>query len=155
MKRLILPIVAAVTVSACSTQKPDETIALKEYFGGHMPNYQSFFHDLNNDDKDDLIVYLSDRDYCGSAGCTMLVFANTGTSYDFVSRSTIVNPPIKVSKTTNEGWNSLLVSARGKGMVALDYTGEKYPLNPSMQRGATKSEISSATMVFKELRYDR
>jgi len=155
MKRLFLLAMAAVSLSACMTQQPDESIALDEYFGGHLPNYQSFFHDLNNDDKDDLIVYLTDRDYCGSAGCTMLVFVNDGESFNFISRSTIVNPPIKVAKTTNEGWNTLVVSARGRGMVALDYTGEKYPLNPSTQRLASENEVNTAVMVLKELRYDR
>jgi hypothetical protein len=80
----------------------------------------------------------------------MLIFQGVENGFDFVSQSTICNPPIRVSKTTAHGWRTLIVFAKGKGGVLMRLNKSvQYPLNPSMQPKASRAEVDEAEIAIQ------
>jgi hypothetical protein len=113
-----------------------------------LPTYQHELVDLNADGLQDAIVLISDPDYCGSGGCTMVVFQGTAQGFKYISRSTITNPPILVLSELRHGWHTLAVSVRGGGagpnQTLMRFDGKKYPSNPSVQTPAAQTDLTSA-----------
>jgi putative lipoprotein len=133
--------------------------ALLAYFAktGTDPKYinprQAAKVDLNGDGYPDALVLLQNPMYfCGTGGCTMLVFKGTKSGFEFVSRSTLIRGPVLVSETKTHGWRDLIVEVSGGGMppkkVALKYTGSKYSLNPSTLPELPKNQPLKGTKVF-------
>ena len=109
--------------------------------------------DLNGDGRADAIVLMSGPAWCGSGGCTMFIFQGVENGFEFVSKSTITNTPIRISKKTVHGWRTLIVFSNGKGDVALHLNkARQYPLNPSMQPKASRAELDTATTVIQSLK---
>lgn len=102
--------------------------------------------DLNDDGYEDAVVLLK-GDFCGSAGCTLLVFVGSKTGLKLLSSSTISNEPIGMLNERIHDWRTLLVTSRGVGPVLMRFDGAKYPLNPSMQTPATKEQVAGATVL--------
>jgi hypothetical protein len=106
--------------------------------------------DLNGDGRADAIVLLTGREWCGSGGCTMLIFMGAEDGYSFVSKITITSPPIRISNNRVRGWRTLIVSSKGKGNVALRLNKSfQYPTNPSMQPKATRAEVDAADIAIQ------
>jgi hypothetical protein len=99
--------------------------------GAQAPSYKSALVDLNADHIEDAIVLLG-GDWCGSGGCTLVVFRGTPDGFQLLSTSTIVKEPIKVASTRSAGWSDLFVLSGGRGRRVLRFDGSEYPLNPSM-----------------------
>jgi putative lipoprotein len=109
--------------------------------------------DLNGDGLQDALVLLENPMYfCGTGGCTMLVFKATKLGFEFVSLSTLIRSPVLVSETKTHGWRDLIVEVSGGGMapkqVALKFTGGKYPLNPSALPALPKNQPLKGTKIF-------
>lgn len=112
------------------------------------------FVDLNGDSTPDAILILTGSYWCGTGGCTMLVFEGEDKTFRFVSRSTPVRPPVTVSETKTNGWRDLVLTVSGGGMpaktVALKFDGKKYPLNPSVQTALPAEAATKGTVLFSE-----
>jgi hypothetical protein len=110
--------------------------------------------DLNGDGLQDALVLLENPMYCGTCGCTMLVFKGTKSGFEFVSRSTCIRSPVLVSDTRTHGWRDLIVEVSGGGVApkqaALKYTGSKYPLNPSTLPALPKKQPLKGTKVLQD-----
>jgi putative lipoprotein len=110
--------------------------------------------DLNGDGQKDALILLQSPYWCGSGGCTMLVFKGTKSGYKFVSRSTLIRGPVLVSTSKTRGWRELVVEVSGGGApskrVALKFDGRKYPLNPSTKRALPTGTPEGGTTVFPE-----
>jgi putative lipoprotein len=133
--------------------------ALLAYFTktGTDPKYinphQTAQVDLNGDGHQDALVLLENPMYfCGTGGCTMLVFKGTKSGFKFVSRSSLIRGPVLVSDTKTHGWRDLIVEVSGGGIapkkVALKYTGSKYPMNPSTLPALPKNQPLKGTKIF-------
>ena len=116
-----------------------------------LPPFRYALTDLDGDGRADAIVLLSGSAWCGSGGCTMLVFRAANDGFTLVSSSTITNVPIRVSPETAHGWRTLIVFAKGKGHVLMGFTGTRYPQNPSMQARATPSQLNAAQVVINRM----
>lgn len=121
----------------------------REHGGTDSPAYRWALADLNDDGRDDAIVLLSGPKYCGSGGCTMLVFRGTEQGFILVSASTIVMAPIRVSAKSVEGWRSLIVYSKGKGEVVLRFSGLRYPADPSLQPAVGRLELEAAASAIQ------
>jgi hypothetical protein len=99
--------------------------------------YQMETIDLNDDGYDDALVLLIGPMWCGTGGCTLLIFEGLKDAARFVSDSTLVRGPITISSSRTKGWRDLIIKVAGggavPGKVALKFDGRKYPLNPSIQ----------------------
>lgn len=111
--------------------------------------FQSGFADLNADGKDDAVVLLLGTEWCGSGGCTFLIFQRTDNGYSLVSQSTVTDAPIRVSKESKNGWLSLIVYSKGSGDVIMPFDGKKYPPNPSVLTAASNEQIKQSSILIK------
>ena len=112
-------------------------------------SYKSAYVDLNGDGKDDAVVLLSGNNWCGSGGCTMLVFKNVSNGYALVSRSTVTREPVRVSSSVYHGWKDLIVSTKGVGDALMRFDGSAYPGNPSVERAATPEQVGLARIIIE------
>ncbi|WP_086981876.1 hypothetical protein [Vibrio aphrogenes] len=110
--------------------------------------YRWLTYDLNNDQKPELFVL---TDWCGSGGCTVLMFENHNDQWQFNSRITQVHTPIQVTNYHHFGWRDLIIPVSGGGVPAahhlMSYTGVSYPLNAST---APVTSQSAAVNLFSD-----
>ena len=122
-------------------------IALGNYFEGEIPSHQLTFADLNGDSYDEAIVYLNAPDWCGSGGCTALIFQGSDRGFTLQSKIMIVKTPIVMAQSSTMGWTDLIVGTGNVGRVILKSNGNSYPLNPSTQPPA-KNVGGPSTLVL-------
>ncbi|MGK7932738.1 MAG: hypothetical protein AB4041_15075 [Microcystaceae cyanobacterium] len=110
---------------------------IKEEEGGFFDNtkYKIAEIDLNDDQKKDALVFLIGSYWCGTGGCTLLVFEQTDNNYRLVSQVPLVREPVIVSDNKTKGWYDIIIHNSGGGLpaknVALKFDGTTYPENPS------------------------
>jgi hypothetical protein len=100
-------------------------------------SYKRADADLDGDGRSEAFLYLTDGDYCGSGGCTLVVLAPKGSSYRVVLRSTVTQLPIRVLPTSTRGWRDIGVTVAGGGITRpyvarLRFNGNRYPGNPTV-----------------------
>jgi hypothetical protein len=155
-KRIFVIFVMSFSVAAAAAEPPQAlSDAVHSYIYKYITDveYDESFRfalkDLNGDGFADAIVLMSGPAWCGSGGCTMLVFKGVGNGFEFVSKSTITNPPIRISKEGVGGWRTLIVASKGKGNVVLrPNKTHQYPANPSMQPQAPRAEVDAADIAI-------
>jgi len=118
------------------------------------PTYKHAFADLNDDGIDDAVVLITDNQYCGSGGCTFVVFQGVAGGFKVVSSSTVTREPILQLPEKKKGWHTLSVLVAGGGakseQVVLRFNGKKYPGNPSMQSKAKGSDLNGAKTLISD-----
>jgi hypothetical protein len=154
--------VAQTNQSAISSSKPDES--LKKFLQRYLTDqpldedqttrYVYVFVDLKGDGKQEAIVYITGRSWCGSGGCPTLILAPAGPSYRIVSKILITRPPIRVLTSTSNGWHSIGVWVRGGGIqpgyeAELRFDGKTYPLNPSVPPARRLTENTAGEIVVR------
>lgn len=117
-----------------------------------VSNYKSTWTDLNGDGADEIILYATDRSWCGSGGCTLFILAEEGSSYRVVSKTTITELPIRLLNSSTNGWRDLSVAVQGGGVeeardVRLVFDGNSYPGNPTMPPATRLSETSGTILI--------
>ncbi|MDD1781986.1 hypothetical protein LRP49_12475 [Enterovibrio sp. ZSDZ35] len=134
---------------------PKVNAALNAYLGDtidEVPDtkYRWLTQDLNGDNNKELLVL---TDWCGSGGCTVLIFANQNGHWQFNSRITLAHVPFQMSNATTNGWHDLIFPVGGGGAKpashVLQFNGVRYPGNPSV---APKVSIpdTSDTQLFAD-----
>ena len=103
--------------------------------------------DLNGDGVLDAVVVLQGMDWCGSGGCTMMVYEGGKDAMTFKSKSTVTDTPIRVAMTKTNGWNDLIVSSDGKDRK-LAFDGKNYPANPSLVSPAQGDQVTAAKVLI-------
>nr|MCC4820403.1 hypothetical protein [Vibrio lentus] len=97
--------------------------------------------------KEELFAQL---DWCGSGGCTLLIFENHQDNWRFNSRVTLVKGDIRLGKSQNHGWQDLIFNVSGGGATpakhTLSYSGVSYPLNPNVAPVADDADISDVVL---------
>jgi hypothetical protein len=68
--------------------------------------------DLNADGQPEVLVYLFGATWCGSAGCTALVFQHDHGKYALVTQISGVELPVIVSRARTNGWQDLIAHVR-------------------------------------------
>lgn len=139
---------SANAIPSSATFNPKVDRALRDYFSqndidAEGTRYRWLTYDLNGDGQDELLTQL---DWCGSGGCTLLIFENQQRKWVFNSRMTLVNTPLNLGLKNHQGWQDLVLFVRGGGAVpnqhVLRFDNGSYPLNPSMAPVASFDDIS-------------
>lgn len=112
--------------------------------------------DVNNDNKKEVFVLLVGRAVCGSGGCSALLFEDNNSNYNLISRFSLVNNPIVISKDTTNGWNDIIIPVAGGGIESffakMKFDGKNYPINPSVQPAIQAGEkIKGAAIIADDL----
>lgn len=108
--------------------------------------------DLNGDGRDEVVVHVTSRDYCGSGGCVTLVLQRTGQGYRTVMRASVTRPPIRVLETRHQGWKDIGVTVSGGGAgpayeAALAFDGRRYPSNPTTPPARPVKDAAGVTLI--------
>lgn len=159
--------VASMLVTTCFAQgvfrqasKHDESLKsfLRAYLGPpdsrlektDPTRYSSAIVDLKDGSGQQLIVYISGPDWCGSGGCTTLVLVRENSSYAVVARLPITWPPIRILATKSHGWHDISIQIHGGGIIRpyqakLSFNGETY-----VQPGQRLAHQQSGKLVVPE-----
>jgi hypothetical protein len=129
------------TVVPERSREPKLEEAIRRELGDDSYSYAYNRVSLNGESSHEALVYLPGRDYCGTGGCTSLIFEFRGGEYRLVSRLTLTRPPVMVSSHRTNGWNDLVVFVSGGGVqqeyyAVLSYDGARYPENPTVPPAA-------------------
>ncbi|MGL6170681.1 MAG: COG3650 family protein [Vibrio sp.] len=139
-------------ISGRADYRADVDQAIRRYFALHQTatddtQYRWLEYDLNGDEQPELLVQL---DWCGTGGCTLLIFEQHQQQWRFNSRMTLVQNPIRLGQQTHHGWRDLMLSVSGGGakpaVHRLQYNGISYPLNPSVAPEAEAEQISQVLL---------
>lgn len=114
--------------------------------------YRAAEADLNGDGINEIIVYVTSPDYCGSGGCTMLVLERAGRSFRTRMKATVTRPPIRLFETRSYGWRDIGVTVGGGGvspshLSVMRFDGQRYPSNPTMAP-ATRLPRTAGTILI-------
>jgi len=136
--------------------KAVDAYLIKEGANLKETTYQIAEIDLNGDKKKDALVLFQDSYWCGTGGCSLLVFTNKNNNFKLVSAISLVRDPVIVSETKTKNWRDIIVHVSGGGgeskNVALKFNGSSYPTNPSLLKPlATNAKIQGKT-VFSDPR---
>ncbi len=117
-----------------------------------VPTHEFALVDLNGDSIPDAVVLITDNIWCGTGGCTLVLFKGTASGFKYVSGSVAVREPIRLLSETRYGWRSISVlSAGGGGPTAeyfrISFNGSRYRKDP---RSVTSSEKTSAKQLVLE-----
>ena len=152
-KKIIVALALAVTQMAQAQADAALDLAIGAYAKSQgdeqMPPYKSSRFDLNSDGTDDAIVLLTGSFWCGSGGCTMLVFKGLNENFELVSSTSVTLEPIRVLEQPSNGWAGLIVHSRGHGEALLRFNGTSYPGNPSMAPLASEADLQAASVVVE------
>lgn len=133
-----------------------ETYVKKQGANPKETRYQIAEIDLNGDKKKDTLVLFQDSYWCGTGGCSMLVFTNKNNNFKLVSEISLVREPVIVSATKTKNWRDIIVHVSGGGgetkNVVLKFNGSSYPTNPSMLKPLATNAQTQGTEVFFEPR---
>lgn len=141
MRLVILLLTCVMTMVRVWSQPNSRAAALKKFLQAHLRQIASIdetdrfsyaFVDLNGDGKDEAIIHLTGRGWCGTGGCQLYVLTPDGASYRFVARIPATRPPIRVLDKMSHGWHNVSASIRDDATHVYEgefrFNGDKYPL---------------------------
>ncbi len=103
------------------------------------------FVDLNGDGKDEAIVHMTGRSWCGTGGCITYVLTPDGNAYRFVARVPATRTPIRVLDKMTHGWHSISTIIREDATHIyegeLRFNGQKYPLGEPPPAGQLPGKV--------------
>ena len=86
---------------------------------------------------ENVFVYISGRNWCGSGGCMALLLEPAGASFRVIDKFTLMRLPIRVLSSKHNGWNDIAMTVQGGGVVhgytaILRFNGHRYSSNQSV-----------------------
>ncbi|WP_276483867.1 hypothetical protein [Paraflavitalea pollutisoli] len=103
---------------------------LKADISAMQPDNRTFGfdeYDLNGDGSKEIIIGFRNPYFCGSGGCTAMLFSADG---QLINKFTVMDFPIWILPTKTNGWNDLAIFSGGK-YRDVKYGKNQYPSNPS------------------------
>ncbi|MEJ7137535.1 hypothetical protein [Amphibiibacter pelophylacis] len=146
-----LLLAAAPAAQACSGHTVSDAVAefVKSKGASKVPPFRTARVDLNRDGRPDAVVLLGGRDWCGSGGCTLLVFRGSAHEFHLVGDTSVADTPVRLAKTRSKGWSSLIVHSKGSGEVLLNFDGRSYPDNASVQPKAGSAALKQSRTLLR------
>jgi hypothetical protein len=134
------------SIAPDTKRDPDLERAIRREVDSDKYSYRYDRVSLSNSAASQVLVYLPGSDYCGSGGCTTLIFSQTGENYRLVTRLTLTRTPIIVSRHRTNGWNDLILYVSGGGIqpgyyAVLPFDGKSYPEDPTAKPAKPLAEI--------------
>ena len=138
-----IQLMQAVEVYVAPVGSPSEDVRLRTEWA-----------DLNGDGAQDALVYIESESWCGSGGCTVVVFEAITDSGEIAelgafrpaAEISLMHGPVVVAETQTEGWADLIVQGETGGTMRLVFDGETYPMSPS--DGVAVAAPATGTTLF-------
>ncbi len=133
----------------------DVAAALREALGGDWEGrYFDAAIDLNGDGQHEVVAYPAGPMICGTGGCPLFVFTPAPDGYRLVARVSVVQPPIRVSPGSTNGWRNLVVGIGGGGIPAgdseLKFDGSSYPPNATVEPAEPVTDLEGAEILIAQ-----
>lgn len=106
--------------------------------------YQFHKIDLNADGIEEIFLRFESTFFCGSGGCTYLLLDS---EFNKITHFTVMNAPVFVEPTSENGWKLLLVKSEGE-LKELKFEDGSYPSNPSVVHKAPYDAPSGHAQVL-------
>jgi hypothetical protein len=152
MRNLVLGLM--ILVSGCPQADAARSDAVRAFVQQTLgtSSYKRADADLDGDGRQESLVYVTDRTYCGSGGCTFLVLSPLNHGYRLVLRATVTQLPIALLTTTTNGWRDIGVTVAGGGvteayMARLPFDGRRYPANPTVPPAIPLERASGTVLI--------
>ena len=155
-----------VLLPACSCATPQEPPSLRKFLRewaqselalGDVKStrYLAAVVHLQDDDAQQVIVYLIGAAWCGTGGCRALILVPKDSSYRVVTSMGVAQQPIRVLDTKSNGWHDLGVWVQGGGVqpgyeAKLSFDGRAYPSNPTVPPVQPVRARSKGTVVVPQ-----
>ena len=141
------------TTTTAGLTEADATAAIRETLGGDWnARYFEARVDLNGDGRDEFVALVAGPMLCGTGGCPVFVLTPQDTQYRVVSRLSVVQPPVRVSPRSSNGWRNLVVGIGGGGLPSgnaeLRYDGTSYPLNPTVAPAERTQDLAGTEILI-------
>lgn len=134
-------------------QALDRYLALEQARGvaaGHAIEHV----DLNGDRRDEALVLMRSRRFCGSRGCLLLVFERTTAGYELHSRFLLGRTPMIAAEERTAGWRDLVapMTSAGAGMrlVVLRHRNGTYPADTEQLAALPPTRNVSGRVLFSD-----
>jgi hypothetical protein len=153
MRVIALIALLSTWVSAATADAPERlSAAVSAYVKARgelgMPAFRHAMVDLNDDREDDAVVLLTGPSWCGSGGCSMLIFRGDKGKFKLVSSTSVTLEPIRLARERKHGWSTLIVHSRGHGESLMRFDGTRYPANPSRQAIANDKQLRASRILI-------
>lgn len=112
-------------------------------------NYTYAKVDLNGDASPEVVVHLMGSYFCGTGGCSTLIFQLLRGQYQLIGSIPTSHPPIIVSGNTSNGWNDLIVYTRDAVPMLVKFGENGYRDKLDL---APNADLSGAYLFAKEYR---
>ena len=140
---------AAAAVHPSNAQADGAALFVQRALGTSV--YKRADADLNGDGRPEALFLITDPNYCGSGGCTLVIVSPRGRSYRMVMRSTVTQPPIRLLPTVTHGWHVIGATVwEGRGrpdVVRMRFNGRRYPNNPTMLPATSLKRRSGLVLI--------
>ena len=142
---LLAAIPCAVTHAAPPVVSPTQA-ALRKIDATIKPDHYDIARaDLDADGKEDILALMNGKSgYCGSGGCTLFLLKGSEKGFTSLGSIKVVNAPIYLGSTVNNGFRDLIVTVRGggatPGLATLCYDGKSYPPAPGDATATLKAD---------------
>ncbi|CDG01651.1 hypothetical protein [Clostridium chauvoei] len=115
--------------------------------------------DLNNDNKNEVIVYLEGPRFCDEEGGTLVVLKEFNDEYRIISKIKEVQVPIIISNEVNNNFKDIILKVNEKNFSnyrALKFNGNSYPANPKDGYKLKKGyKVRGISIISDDLFYSR
>ncbi len=116
--------------SAILRESPEYTKEMVDIDKGRKARYVYGFVDLNDDGKEEVLAYLLGTFFCGTGGCSLMVFTPADNGFELIDNFPISRLPVIISPEKTQGWNNLVRLESGGGAPATyvihTFNGEQY-----------------------------
>ncbi len=111
--------------------------------------------DLNGDGRDEVFVDMLGSIFCGTGGCNLMLFTDTGNGLSLVNNFPISRTPVIVSADRTGGWSNIIRVESGGGAprsyVTHVFDGERYVEH---QRTAAETPPAGTRCLTGDVSYD-
>ncbi len=105
----------SVIEAAIIRESPDYNQEMMDIGNGITARYVYTRVDLNGDGAQEVFVYLLGSIFCGTGGCSLMLFTPSQEGYELVDNFPISRLPVIVSDERTSGWNNIVRLESGGG----------------------------------------
>jgi len=151
MRAVALLSVLSAGALAHAAPKPSDPVRTFVRQTFRVATYRRVDADLNGDGRPEAFVYITDPDYCGTGGCSLVILSPERDKYRVVLHSTVTRLPIYLLSTSTRGWRDVAVTVSGGGIrpftARLRFNGRRYPSNPTVPPAMPVKQPSAGVLI--------